>query len=111
MNKAIKITGKNELIKSLQQIIENLKARLMDGPTLKPSEIHRYLYTRNGNISQMNMEEDIITTPRLSQNDHTGQINKTHPTERGQQRCLKSMPRYEIPRVSRKNWKDPNLLR
>ena len=72
------VTGKNEMIKSLRGIIENLKSQLINRSTLKPSDTHRNLFTRNCNISQLNIEEAIITTPILSQNDHTGQINKRH---------------------------------
>ena len=71
------IAGKNELIKSLREPIENLNAQLTDRSTLKPSDTHRNLHTCNANISQLNIEEAIITTPRLSQMDHTGQIKKT----------------------------------
>ena len=33
--------------------------------------------TRNGNISELNIEETIIITARLSQNDHTRKIHWT----------------------------------
>ena len=58
------IAGKNELIKSNRETIENLKAQLIDWSTLKPSDAHRNLYTRNDNILQLNIEEGIITIPR-----------------------------------------------
>ena len=72
------VAGKNELIKLLQLTIENLKAQVMDSSTLKPSDTHRNLHTRNGNVSELNIEEAIVTAPRLQKNDHVRQINKTH---------------------------------
>ena len=44
----------------------------------KPGDTHRNLHTRNDNISQLNIEEAFITNPRLPNNGHTGQMNKTH---------------------------------
>ena len=49
----------------------------MNRSKLKPNDIHRNLYTRNGNMLQLNIEEAIIKIPRLSRSDHTGQINET----------------------------------
>ena len=72
------VAGKNELIKLLQLTTENLKAKDMDSSTLKPSDTHRNLHTRNGNVSELNIEETVVTTPRLQKNDRVRQINKTH---------------------------------
>ena len=49
----------------------------MNRSKLKPNDIHRNLYTRNGNMLQLNIEEAIINIPRLSRSDHTVQINET----------------------------------
>ena len=35
------------------------------------------MHTRNDNISELNIEETVIITPRLSQNDHTRKIHRT----------------------------------
>ena len=78
------ITSKNELTESLGETIKSLKPQLMDRSMLKPSDTQQNLHTRNDCISQLNIEEAIATTLRLSQNDHTGEIQDTHPAERVQ---------------------------
>lgn len=66
-----------KIIKSLRETNENLKAQLIDRSTLKLSHTHRNVHTRNDNISELNIEETVIITPRISQNDHTRKIHRT----------------------------------
>ena len=71
------IASKNELIKWLRETFVNLKSQLIDSSTLNPSDTLRNLFSCIDNISQLNIDEAIITTPRLSKRDQMRHIKNS----------------------------------
>lgn len=101
-----------KMIKSLRETNENLKAQLIDRSTLKLSDTLTEMCIPAMTIFLSWILKKLLSLHQgypkmIIQEKFTGHASNWRNTE---QRYMKSMPRYEIVRVSRKNWTDQKLL-